>query len=264
MNTVLGRYLNIDTFLHRLHPTAKLIALFVLMTITLMFQSITAYLIQIAVLILILIASRMPLSVLWKSLWSIRYLFLFILIFNVLFIRMGTPIFEWGFIKVYSETLTFSIGLVLRLLLLTSYASLLMLTTKPLDLTYAIELMLSRFGNIGHIVGMILSIALRFIPTLQEEAYKIMKAQQSRGANFSSGSLLKRSKHFVSLLIPLFVISFSRAETLAIAMELRGYDPDGTRTRYHILHWENKDTLVTVLVVAGLIGTILLKMLLKI
>ena len=249
MSSVLGQYLDIDTPLHRLHPITKMAGLLIMMTVTLLFSTPTLYLVQLGILLGILLITRMPLSILVKSLWSVRFIFFFIFIFNMLFVRAGTPIWQFSIFAIYPQTLVLSFNLVMRLLLLTSYATLLTLTTKPLDLTYAIESLLKPFGNIGHIIGMILSIALRFIPTLQEEAYKIMKAQQSRGANFSSGSLVKRAKHLVSLLIPLFVISFNRAETLAIAMELRGYDPDGVRTRYHVLNWSKYDVLAAIFLI---------------
>lgn len=258
MGTVLGQYLDINTPLHRMNPITKMIGLVIMMTVALMFNTITAYLIQISVLIFILIITRMPLSILGKSLWSVRFIFIFIFIFNMLFLRQGTPIWQFGFLALYPETLIITSNLVLRLLLLTSYATLLTLTTKPLDLTYAIEQMLKPFGNLGHVVGMILSIALRFIPTLQEEAYKIMSAQQSRGATFNSGGIMARSRHLVSLLIPLFIISFARAETLAVAMELRGYNPDGVRTHYHVLTWNKID--VTAFIFLGIYLAVALAM----
>ena len=244
MNAVLGQYVDLDTFLHRLHPMTKIIALVCFMLVTLLFSNLTLYLVQLAALILLLLVTKMPVSILGKSLWSVRFIFIFISIFNLLFLRDGVAIWQWGFLAIYPGTFIITINLVLRLLLLTSFAALLTLTTKPLDLTYAIEQNLRPLENFAHIIGMILAIALRFIPTLQEEAQKIMKAQQSRGARFDSGNIFSRAKHLVSLLIPLFLISFNRAEVLAMAMELRGYDPDGQRTSFRTLVWQKQDMIV--------------------
>jgi len=244
MNAVLGQYADLDTFFHKLHPLSKLLAMLILIVVTLVYANIYFYLIQFVALCLILLIAKLPLKIIFRSLWSVRYLFLFLFFFNVLFLRDGEAIWQWGWLAIYPKTLVVTINLVMRLLLLTSYATILTLTTKPLDLTNALEDKLSFLGNNAHILGMILAIALRFIPTLQGEAYKIMKAQTSRGASFSQGNIFKRAKHIISLLIPLFIISFSRADTLAIAMELRGYDPNQPRTKLYNVVWQKKDTIV--------------------
>ena len=244
MNATFGQYVDYDSFFHKLHPLTKLYSLFMLITVTLLYANIYFYVGQLIMLCLLLVLGKLPLRIIGKSLWSIRFLFIFLFVFNVIFIREGTPIWQWGILAVYPKTFLVTGNLVLRLLLLTSYATILTMTTKPLDLTNALEKELSFFGNGAHILAMILSIALRFIPTLQGEAYKIMKAQSSRGASFTDGNIFKRMHHLVTLLIPLFVISFSRADTLAVAMELRGYDPNAPRSKYRILTWKRVDTIV--------------------
>ncbi|MGL5042639.1 MAG: energy-coupling factor transporter transmembrane component T family protein [Culicoidibacterales bacterium] len=246
MQAIIGQYVDIDTYLHRLHPLTKMIMLIILMMGTLLYTSLFFYIGQLLMLIVLLLVTGLPLKILGKSLWGVRFIFIFIFIFNLIFVRSGEPLLQWSIFAIYPETITITINLVLRLLLLTSFATLLTLTTKPLDLTYALEKALHPLGNLAHILGMILSIALRFIPTLQQEAHKILKAQQSRGATFDSGNIFTRAKHLVSLLIPLFLISFNRAEILAYAMELRGYDPEAVRTRYQILLWSKQDTITTI------------------
>lgn len=244
MNIMFGQYLNVDTFLHKLHPLTKLFGLVVFIMVTFLANSFYLYLFQFALLCIILLLTKMPFKILGWSLWNVRYLFLFLFLFNLLFIRAGEPLWYWGVFAVYPQSLLLTINLVLRLLLLTSYAMLFTFTTKPLDLSIALEERFAFLGNNAHILGMILAIALRFIPTLQEEATKIMKAQMARGATFTQGSLFHRAKHLVSLLVPLFIISFGRAETLAVAMELRGYNPNKPRTKFRTLQWALRDTYV--------------------
>ncbi|GBU10924.1 energy-coupling factor transporter transmembrane protein EcfT [Erysipelotrichaceae bacterium] len=259
MHAVIGQYLDLDTFLHRLHPMTKFFGLICVMLVTLLFSDLYIYMIQGVLLVLLLLFVKMPLIIIVKSLWSVKYIFIFIFIFNILFLRIGTPIWQLGWLAIYPETFVKTLQLVFRLLLLTTYAQLLTLTTKPLDLTYAIEKELSPLGNIAHIIGMILAIALRFIPTLQDEASKILRAQQSRGARFDSGPLIKRATHLISLLIPLFLISFNRAETLAIAMELRGYDPDGVRTHFTELKKEQRDKIVVFILICYVLLAVIYK-----
>lgn len=259
MNAVLGQYAELDTFFHKLHPLTKLMGLFVLILITLLYSNIYFYLAQIALLCLVLLLAKLPLKIIAKGLWSVRHLFIFLFIFNVIFLRDGEPIWQWGIFALYPKTLLVTVNLIMRLLLLTSYATILTLSTKPLDLTTAIEEKLSFLGDFAHVLGMILSLALRFIPTLQDEAYKIMKAQTSRGADFAGGSIMKRAKHIISLLIPLFVISFNRADTLAVAMELRGYDPNEKRTKFRNLSWQRVDAIISIIMVGYAVFAIAMK-----
>lgn len=241
MNVLIGQYLDLPTVFHRMHPMTKLVLLIVSMTLVLMYNNIYLYGLEIIGLFLVLYLTKIPLKIIFKNLQQIRYLLLFIFVFYFLFAREGILIWQFGFIQIYDQTLIFILMLIMRLSLLMILAILLTLTTKPLDLTFAFEAILRPLGNISHIIAMILSIALRFIPTLQEEAMRIMKAQKSRGADFEGGNLFLRIKHLGSLIIPLFIISFNRAETLAMAMELRGYDPEAKRTRYVTLSFKKVD-----------------------
>ena len=153
---------------------------------------------------------------------------------------------EIGFIKIYDQALFQTAYIFIRLILIIVMTTILTATTKPLDLTLGIEHLLLPFKKIGfptHEVAMMISIALRFIPTLLEETQRIMKAQASRGVEFSEGHLKEKILSIVSLIIPLFISAFQRAEDLANAMESRNYNPEAKRTRYKQLHWKLADTI---------------------
>jgi len=239
-----GQYANIDTFLHKLHPLTKLLGLIVFIVTTFLYANFYVYLAQFIVLCVLLALCRVPVQIILRNLWNIRYLLLLLFIFNVVFIRDGTPLWQWGIFGLYPDAIALTVNLVMRVLLLTTYTLAFTLTTNPLDLATALTDLFSFMGNGAYIFGMILAIALRFIPTLQSEAQKIMKAQTSRGAHFSEGTILQRARDLITLLIPLLVISFSRADTLAIAMELRGYNPNEPRTQFRQLTWKRIDTVV--------------------
>jgi energy-coupling factor transport system permease protein len=167
------------------------------------------------------------------------------------FFTPGTEVWRWGFLKVTKEGLNQAIFTACRLILLIAVSSLLTLTTTPISLTDGMESMLGPFKRIGlpaHELSMMMTIALRFIPTLLDETDKIMKAQISRGADFSSGNLIKKSKALVPLLVPLFISAFKRAEELALAMEARGYHGGEGRTRMKVLKMEFLDWASFVLV----------------
>jgi energy-coupling factor transport system permease protein len=259
MDIMFGQYANIKTTLHKLHPVTKLFGLIIFIIVTFLYSDLFAYVVQLMLLVLLLFWTKVPLRVVGRSLWNIRYLFVFLFIFNLLFIRDGTPLWQWGFIGIYPRALLLSVNLLLRVVLLTTYSVVFTLTTNPLDLSTAISNLFAFLGNGAHIFGMILAIALRFMPTLQSEANKIMKAQRSRGARFVSGTLLQRAKDVVTLLVPLLVIAFTRADTLAVAMELRGYDPNEARSQFRTLRWRRQDTFVCLLLCIYLIVAIIVR-----
>jgi len=259
MDIMFGQYANIDTRLHKLHPITKLFGLIVGIVVTFLFTNFYMYVVQFVLLCIFLLWARVPLQIIGRSLWNIRFLFVFLFLFNIFFIRDGEPIWQWGILGIYPNALLVTLNLLMRVLLLTTYSVVFTLSTNPLDLSTALSSMFSFMGNGAHIFGMIIAIALRFIPTLQSEAQKIMKAQTSRGAQFTTGSLVRRAKDVVTLLVPLLVIAFSRADTLAVAMELRGYDPNETRTQFRALVWQRVDTIACVCIVCYLAIAIGLK-----
>jgi energy-coupling factor transport system permease protein len=181
--------------------------------------------------------------------------------FQVLFSRVGATVFEWGFFEIHSGGLQLGFFLALRILLLVSAAGVLTATTAPVAFTDGIEDLLSPLKKVrfpAHEVAMMMTIALRFIPTLGEEAEKIKGAQAARGANFSEGGPLRRARSLVPVLVPLTVGAFRRADELAEAMESRGYRGGEGRTRYRELRFRARDALAIVLTTLVLLIGVLL------
>ncbi len=171
-------------------------------------------------------------------------------------------LFEWGIFTVTTEGILIAIKMCIRLVLLVIGSSILTLTTTPIQLTDAIEYILRPFKKIGvpaHEIAMMMTIALRFIPTLLDETDKIMKAQQARGADFDSGNLLQRAKSLIPILVPLFISAFRRADELAMAMEARCYHGDENRTRMNVMVLKQSDYKAIVILVAYCIALIVLR-----
>lgn len=255
MNSVtFGRYSPYGTFTHKLDPRNKLFILIILMvSIFLQFHVWSTTLLISGVLLLLFIAimilSRVNFLQLFKSLKSMWFLVIFLLAVYV-FIPNNTYKFVcYRFTEnyaIYWDAFYQCGYIILRLILMISLTMVLTSTTKPMDLTYSFEwymtpLKLIRFPV--HIIAMTLSIALRFIPTLLDETDRIMKAQESRGVDFNKGGLFKKFKAVISLIIPLFVSAFQRSEELSDAMESRGYDPRGKRTKYRKLMFGWRDII---------------------
>jgi energy-coupling factor transport system permease protein len=180
-----------------------------------------------------IIISTVPLKFVLKGIKPLLWFIIFTAILN-LFMTGGTVIWQFGFLKLTKEGISFAVFMILRIVFLVLGTSLLTYTTSPIALTDGIERLLTPFGKMGlptHELAMMMSIALRFIPTLLEETDKIMKAQMARGADFQSGNLIKRAKALIPLLVPLFISAFRRADELAIAMECRCYRGGKNRTR---------------------------------
>ena len=177
------------------------------------------------------------------------WLILFTVMLQVLFSQGGTVYFKWWIFSVSSFGLQNGAFIFIRFVLIIFMSTLLTLTTPPLSLSDAIEYLLRPLKVVkfpAHEISLMLSIALRFVPTLMDETEKIMNAQRARGVDFGEGNLMQKMKAVVPLLIPLFVSSFNRAEDLAIAMEARGYQGGEGRTKYRVLHWKLNDSLVVV------------------
>ncbi|MBQ1918814.1 MAG: energy-coupling factor transporter transmembrane protein EcfT [Schwartzia sp.] len=229
----LGQYFPGTSFLHRMDPRMKISLLFVWIVGIFVFDMPKAYGVFTAATVLLAIISRVPLLTLTKSikpLWMI-------LVFTLLIHMCGTPgeaLFHISVFEFTKEGFMQGFVICLRLALLIFLSSLLTFTTSPLELTDAMESLLSPLKCIGvpaHELAMMMSIALRFVPTLIEETDKIMKAQQSRGVNFESGNVIKRLSSLVPILVPLFISAFRRADELAMAMEARCYRGGEGRTR---------------------------------
>lgn len=260
----IGRYVPYRTLMHRLDPRFKLFGMLTLMvTIFFRFGSVwTDLALYGLIFILMVIFMRMTklrLRQLFKQLKALWFMLLFLLIINLLLpnTQQISGYLDVFGIKIYFAALLQTFYIVFRLVLMIALTLILTSSTRPLDLTDAIEWYLTPLKVIKfptHEVAMTMSIALRFIPTLLEETYRIMKAQASRGVDFMQGKIKEKIRAIVSLIVPLFISAFQRSEELANAMEARGYDPSAKRTRYRQLRFHLRDMIafsLTVLYLGG-------------
>ncbi len=268
-NLTFGRYSPYNTCIHRLDPRNKIFMMILLLvSIFLKVSSWSTALILTGVelffLVILMILSRISIKQLFKSLSA---MWIFIVVLLVIYIFIPNPTYDPTHIAFYIGNNyvvnydAFIQGgyIIFRLVMMLMITMILTSTTKPMDLTYAIEWYLSPlkiFKFPSHIVAMTLSIALRFIPTILDETQRIMKAQASRGVDFNHGGLIRRVRALISLIIPLFVSAISRSEELSNAMEARGYDPYGKRSRYRILSFHFSD-LIAILIILILFGGML-------
>ena len=256
-----GQYYNANSFVHRMDSRAKLILNLLYMVGVFFVKSYVGFAWLTAYLLIAVGASEVPLKSILKSLKGILFLLLFSAVLNVFFVKQGTLLVEWWIFKIYDQGLIDASKLMLRLGLLVCGASLLTLTTTPVDLTHAIERLLKPLSWIGvpvHIAALIMSLTLSFIPSIIEETDRIIRAQKARGADFDTGGLIKRAKAFVPILIPLIISSIRRAEELAFAMNSRCYEGSKKHTQMRIMKFTWRDlvgTLVT-LVFFGAIFTL--------
>ena len=255
-NITLGQYYPADSAVHRLDPRMKILLLVAMIVAIFLCGNLLAYIPVIGVLALASYLSKVPFRLLLKGLRPLRFILVFTFILNLFFLQGETPLLNLGFTVITREALLTAIQYSLRLVLLVLFSSLLTLTTAPVTLTDGLERLLSPLRVIhfpAHEMAMMMTIALRFIPTLLEEADKIMKAQSARGADFESGNLIARAKAMVPLLVPLFVSAFRRAGELAMAMEARCYHGGEGRTRLLMLRLHRGD-FIAALVAAALIA----------
>ncbi len=255
-NIALGRYLPLNSIMHRMDPRFKIMAMFIVMISIFIPSGFQSYGLIAAVVLVALFISKLSLGMIVKSLKPMMFMLVFLTIINALVLRTGTVIFTLYSFTLYSDALSQTAYITVRLVLMIMTTTILTASTKPLDLTLGIEDLLKpfkRFGFPAHEIAMMISIALRFIPTLIEETNRIMKAQASRGVDLKEGNLKEKLMAVLSLIVPLFVSSFQRAEELADAMEARGYVPSAERTRYKVLKRTAKD-LVLMAVCLGLLG----------
>ena len=243
---ILGRYLQGDSWIHKLDPRTKLIGTFVFVLVIFLANNWVTYGLLIAYTLIALLLSKIPLGFFWKGIKPLIWVILFTVALQILFTSGGDVYFQWGFIQVTSEGIINAIFIFLRFVLIISFSTLLTLTTAPLQLTDAIEAVMKPLAVVKfpvHEVALMLSIALRFVPTLMDEAQKIMNAQRARGVDFGEGNLFEQMKAIIPILIPLFVSSLNRAEDLATAMEARGYQGGDGRSKYRVLNYEMRDAI---------------------
>ena len=233
-DVTIGQYFPGSSVIHRMDARVKILLTAVFIVMLFMADHLAGLGIGIIFTVLIFLISKIPGKMMLKSLKPIVPIIIFTAILNLFFIRTGDSYFAWKFIKITDDGVNTAVFMVVRILCLIAGTSLLTYTTSPIDLTDAIERLLSPLKKIKvpvHELAMMMTIALRFIPTLIEETDKIMSAQKARGANMEDGSLIQKAKALIPVLIPLFVASFRHAEELALAMECRCYHGGEGRTR---------------------------------
>ena len=253
----LGQFFPEDSIIHRLDPRTKIISLFVLMIVIFCADGAAAYLFLSAITCAVIFISKIPPVTILKSLKPVSLLILFTMLIHI-FTHDGEILFQFAIFKITEEGVKFGVLISLRLILLIVLSSLLTFTTSPIQLTDALEKLLAPLKKIGvpaHEFAMMMTIALRFIPTLIEELDKIVKAQKSRGADFEEGNIIQRLKNFVPVLVPLFLSSFRRADELALAMEARCYRGGECRTHFRQLKFQRVDFFAAIFTVAIVICT---------
>jgi energy-coupling factor transport system permease protein len=252
---IFGRYIPGNSFVHQLDPRSKLSFVFTFIIIVFLANNVLTYALLLAFTLFVILLSRIRLYFLINGLKPVIFLMAFTLILHLIMTKEGAVLVDLGFMKIYEEGLRQGVFISVRFLVLVFITSILTLTTSPISITDGLETLLHPLKKIKlpvHELALMMSISLRFIPTLMDETDKIMKAQMARGSDLSAGPIKDRLKAVVPLLVPLFVSAFKRAEDLATAMEVRGYRGGEGRTRYRQLKWDMKDTLslVVLLVVA--------------
>ena len=257
----IGQYFPGKSLLHRLDPRMKLVLTLLFIVLVFLPQNWWGVLVAVIFMAVTVALSRLPLKLMWRSIKPILFLIAFTAALNVLYVHEGETLFQWRFIHVTTGGLSNAAFIAVRILCLIVGSSLLTYTTTPTALTDAIERLLAplKWVKINpHELAMMMTIALRFIPTLMEETDKIMAAQKARGADMESGGLLRRVRALVPILIPLFVSSFRRAYDLAMAMECRCYRGGEGRTRMKQLHTASRDWVaLTVYLLVG-VGIVLI------
>lgn len=243
---ILGRYIPGDSVLHRMDPRAKLLASFYYIGIIFLARTWQAYALLLVFTLALIGISKIKLDFFIKGVKPLLWLILFTVLLQIFFTRGGHVYWQWGFLTLTQYGLINGAYIFMRFVLIIFMSTLLTLTTPPLSLADAIESILKPLKVVHfpvYEVALMLSIALRFVPTLMDETTKIMDAQRARGVDFGEGNLFQQMKAIVPILIPLFVSSFNRADDLATAMEARGYQGGEGRSKYRILKWRTKDTV---------------------
>ena len=250
-NMILGRYIPGNSIVHRLDPRSKLVAMILLILIVFWANNpITNVILFVATGIFVAL-SGVPLSFFIKGLRSMFFLIAFTTLFQLFFISGGHVLFEMGFIKITSYGIEQAGIIFCRFVLIIFFSTLLTLTTMPLSLATAVESLLGplkRFKVPVHEIGLMLSMSLRFVPTLMDDTIRIMNAQKARGVDFGEGNVIQKVKAMIPILIPLFATSLKRADSLATAMEARGYQGGNGRSQYRQLNWMNRDSIALLFV----------------
>lgn len=254
-----GQYYPSESLIHRMDARAKVILAILYIVCSFLCQNILGFAALALSAILLVLLSNIPLKAVFRAIRPIVFVMLFTVVLNVFWTKGETPLFSWWILTVYPEGLYSALFMLVRILSLIIGTSIFMTyTTTPIALADAIERLLAPLKKIRvpvHEFSMMMTVALRFIPTLVEETEKIIAAQKARGADFTSGGLIKRAKALIPILIPLVISAFRRADELATAMECRCYRGGDGRTKLHILHYSPVDFMMMIVFV--LFGVIL-------
>ena len=245
----LGQYFPGNSLLHRFDPRSKILFTVLFIAAIFLCKGLVSYGITLLILLMMIGISKVQPRVFLKGMKPVVFIVVCTAILN-LFYTSGTVLWSWGILKITEEGIWKAGFMVLRILMLIACALLLTYTTSPILLTDGLEKLLRPLKKLNfpvHELSMMMSIALRFIPTLIQETDKIISAQKARGADFDSGNLIQKAKALVPVLVPLFVSSFRRADELAVAMECRCYHGGEGRTRLHVLHFASRDYVALVL-----------------
>ncbi len=247
MKITIGQYYPAESVIHRIDPRMKILLLILFIAGLFFSDNFSGYIVSALFLGSAIKLSKVPFTFILRGLRGFLFIILFTVVINMFFIKSGTVLIKFYFFELTSDGVWFSVQMICRLGFLTAASSLLTFTTSPIQLTRAIESILKPFSGIGipsHDIAMMMTIAIRFIPTLLEEVEKIRKAQMARGADFDVKGIRKKAKAFIPILVPLFVSAFRRADELAMAMEARCYRGDVNRTVMYKLKLKKLDYFV--------------------
>lgn len=258
-DVTIGQFFPGNSPIHRMDPRVKIVLVMALIVALFLAKGVISYAIMILFLLTIVGMSRIPLKMVVRGLKPILFIISFTAVLNLFYTPSDHYIWEYGFLHISVEGIIVAVKMVLRIMLLIIGTSMLTYTTSPIQLTDGLERLLSPLKKLHapvHELSMMMSIALRFIPTLIEETEKIISAQKARGADFDSGNLIQRAKAMIPILVPLFISAFRRADELAVAMECRLYRGDVGRTRMKQLRVTKVDyaAIAVCVIVFGAVG----------
>ena len=255
-----GQYYPTGSVIHRMDPRMKLLLTIMFVVAIFFVNTYFGFMLTAAVLILIILIAKLPMLSVLKSVRAIIFIVIFAAVINLFMIKNGEVLWSWKALQITDQGVHTTIKMTLRLVLLISGASLLTLTTTPVEIADGTESLIKPLALIKvpvHDIAMIMSIALRFIPTLFEETQKIISAQKARGASFDTGGLIARAKALLPVLIPLFVNSFRRADELAFAMDARCYNATEKRTKMKVMRFGAADFVAFFLIAAYFVAVLL-------
>lgn len=263
-DVTLGKFYPGTSVIHALDPRTKILLTIFFMVALFLVDSLYLFIPVAVLLYVVMKLTDIPVRFILQSLSPLKWIIVLMLVLNILMVRTGKVLVEFWVIKITADAIIRALFVTLRLVLLVLGTSIMTLTTTPILLTDGLEKLLSPLKKIKfpvHEFAMMMTIALRFIPTLLDETDRIMKAQLARGADFESGNLIKRAKAMIPILIPLFISAFKRADELALAMDSRCYHGDEGRTRMKTLHLHKCDfvassifvLLLTAIIVIGMV-----------